>query len=188
MIPGSAIGIPDYVIANWATLYQPLALGAIAANPTAALELLRVARVPFELSNPATIAESILGLLWYNVFGTNDAVAKLGGNPFDNRFRWYFGSSNDLLLNVRVRRFAAFPVALAAMRAYDTSGSLTIPLVTLHTTRDQIVPFLHEVKYLFKVRPRERGLFLPIPIDRYGHCNFTAADVLTAFGALTLIP
>jgi len=188
VIPGSAIEIPDYVIANWATLYQPLALGAIAANPTAALELLRVARVPFELSNPATIAESILGLLWYNVFGTNDAVAKLGGNPFDNRFRWYFGSSNDLLLNLRVRRFAASPVALAAMRAYDTSGSLTIPLVTLHTTRDQIVPFLHEVKYLFKVRPRERGLFLPIPIDRYGHCNFTAADVLTAFVTLTLIP
>ena len=42
--------------------------------------------------------------------------------------------------------------------------------------------------YLFKVQPRERGLFLPIPIDRYGHCNFNAADVLTPFGALTLIP
>ena len=105
-----------------------------------------------------------------------------------SRSRWYFGSSNDLLLNLRVRRFAALPGALAAMRPYETSGSLTIPLVTLHTTRDQIVPFLHEVKYLFKVQPSERGLFLPIPIDRYGHCNFTAADVLTAFGALTLIP
>ena len=38
------------------------------------------------------------------------------------------------------------------------------------------------------ITPAAAILFLPIPIDRYGHCNFTAADVLTAFGALTLIP
>lgn len=188
VIPGAAIPIPNDVIANWFTVHVPQVLGAIAANPTATLELLRVAHVPVDLSNPATIPQSVVRLLSYNVLGTNDAMARLGGNPFDNRLRWYFGSSNDLRLNLRVQRFSASRTALAALRPYETTGDLRIPLVTLHTTRDEIIPFLHELQYLFKVRPRGRGVFLPIPADRYGHCNFNASDLLTAFGAMLLIP
>ena len=50
-----------------------------------------------------------INALWYNVFATNDAVSKLGGNPYGNRGRWYFGSSNDLRLNLLVRRFSGRP-------------------------------------------------------------------------------
>jgi hypothetical protein len=32
-----------------------------------------------------------------------------------------------------------------------TSGQLSVPLVTLHTTGDPIVPFLHEALYADKV-------------------------------------
>jgi pimeloyl-ACP methyl ester carboxylesterase len=188
VIPGSPISIPSHVINKWDTVYQPHVIAAIAANPPAALELLRVAHVPFEGSNPATIAQSVVGVLWYNIFGTNDANGKLGGNSYENRFRWYFGSSDDLRLNLRVRRFRATAAALTALKAYETTGDLRIPLVTLHTTRDEIIPFWHELLYLIKQRPRERGVFLPIPVDRYGHCEFTAAEVLAAFGVLLTIP
>lgn len=188
IIPGSPIAIPEEVIANWERIYVPRILGALGANPSAAVELLKVAHVPFEASNPATIAQGVIGLLFYNVLGTNDATAKLGGNPYDNRFHWYFGSSNDLRLNLRVRRFAASATALRTLRAFETTGKLTIPLVTLHTTRDNIVPFWHELVYALKVRPTERGRFLPLPSPAFGHCNFTAADVLTVFVALLAIP
>ncbi len=107
---------------------------------------------------------------------------KLGGNPFGNRLRWYFGSSNDLRLNLLVQRFTASPVARAALTQYETNGNLSIPLVTLHTTGDELIPFWHELLYLPKVDLSGRGRFFPIPVVRYGHCNFTANEVLTAFG------
>ena len=40
---------------------------------------------------------------WYNVFATNDGIEKLGGQPFDNGWRWYTGSSDDLRLNIGVK-------------------------------------------------------------------------------------
>ncbi len=67
------------------------------------------------------------------------------------------------------------------MAPYETNGDLRIPLVTLHTTADEIAPFAHELLYLPKVDRTERGAFLPIPIARYGHCNFTAQEVALSF-------
>lgn len=188
VIPGSAIAIPPPVIATWESEYVPAILNALTADPAAAVELLSVAGVPFVPGVPATIAQSVIGVLWYNVHATNDARRKLGGNPFDNRDRLYTGSSNDTDLNLRVHRFNASPGALAALREYETSGNLTIPLVALHTTDDEIVPFGHVALYGAKAQPAGRGVFVPMPVARYGHCNFTTAEVLTAFGALVTIP
>ena len=56
---------------------------------------------------------TVTGVLWYNIFATNDAIARLGGQPFDNKTRLYHGSDNDLRLNLGVQRAAADPAALA---------------------------------------------------------------------------
>jgi hypothetical protein len=53
--------------------------------------------------------------------------------------------------------------------------------VTLHTTSDEVIPFWHELLYLPKVDLTDRGRFVPIPAFRYGHCNFTSAEMLAAF-------
>lgn len=180
LLPGSAVEIPPQLMANWQA-YVPLILGALAAHPDRALELMRVSRAAYDPTNPATVGNTTINMLWYNVFATNDAVAKLGGNPFGNRLRWYFGSSNDLRLNLSVRRFTASPVARASLREYETSGDLQIPLVTLHTTADEVVPFWHELLYLPKLDPSGRGRFVPLPVSRYGHCNFTASEIVGAF-------
>lgn len=187
LIPGDATWIPDAVIQNWESVFVPAVTGAVAVNPGKAMELLKVAGVAFEPSQPATILRSVLGVLWYNIFATNDAVAKLGGNPYSNRGRFYFGSSNDWRLNLRVRRYDASPVARQAVKAYETSGDLTIPLVTLHTTADEIIPFWQEWRYAFKVHPTGGGAWVPIPVSRYGHCNFNASEALFAFLLLQLI-
>ena len=63
------------------------------------------------------------------------------------------------------------------MGPYETNGDLSIPLVTIHTTADDVAPFAHELLYLPKVDTSARGLFLPVPIQRYGHCNFTATEI-----------
>jgi pimeloyl-ACP methyl ester carboxylesterase len=188
VIPGSAIAIPPGVVQNWETVYAPAVTAALVANPARALELMRVAKAAYDPSNLATVVTSALNILRYNVKGTNDATVKLGGNPFGNRLTWYFGSSNDLRLNLTVRRFAASPAAIGAMHAYETNGDLRVPLVTLHTTADEAVPFGHELLYLTKVDLFDRGRFLPIPVARYGHCNFTAQELLASFGLAVSLP
>ena len=182
IIPDSPIDVPPAVRALWQSVYVPKVVEALGRNPARALELMRVSHSAFDPADHSTIATTTISKLTYNVLGANDAAAQLGGNPFGNRLRWYFGSSNDLRLNLTVRRFTASPAARAALQEYETNGNLSIPLVTLHTTADEVVPFWHELLYLPKVDLSDRGSFFPIPAARYGHCNFTAQEVVTAFG------
>ena len=162
--------MPPDLIANWVKQYLPAVQSAIEANPARAIELMRTAKAAYDPANPATLVQTAANVLWYNVFGTANATETLGGNPFGNQRRLYFGSSNDLRLNLRVQRFAASPVAIAEMTRYETSGRLTRKLVTLHTTGDEVVPFWHEPLYAAKVfLTGHRGL-LPLPVARYGHC------------------
>ena len=185
VIPGTAIDVPPDVPAKWFTQYVPAIVGALQANPARARELMRTSGAAFDPANPATIAQTAVNVLWYNVFGGTDAETKLGGNPFGNQLRLYLGSSNDLRLNLRVQRFAASSVAVAKMTQDETTGRLKRPLITLHTKADDVVPFLHEPVYLAKVLLTGHSGLLPLPVDRYGHCNFNTNELLTAF-ALTV--
>lgn len=177
---GSPIAIDPAVIAAWPLLATQTIPNALAANPAAALELMKVSRAAYDPADPSTIVRTTVNMLTYNILGANDAAAKLGGNPFGNRLRWYFGSSNDLKLNLSVKRFTASATARAALDQYETNGNLSIPLVTVHTTRDEVIPFWHELLYLPKVDLSQRGRFLPIPVARYGHCNLSVNEVVAA--------
>jgi pimeloyl-ACP methyl ester carboxylesterase len=186
---GSPIDIPTREITAWLNGSLPAQVrDRLERQPVRALELMKVSRAPHDPDNFETVTSTALSVLAYNLLATNDAREKLGGNPFDNRSRWYSGSSNDARLNRRVRRFAADPAPIEALRQYETSGRLSIPLVTMHTTGDDTVPFTHEVLYSFKLRPTNRGAFVPLPILRYGHCDFTVPEVLTAFAVLLAQP
>jgi hypothetical protein len=107
------------------------------------------------------------------------------GGPSDIPYRWYWGSNNDLLLNLRTARFRASPLALAAIRAnYETSGKPRIPIVMPHTTQDEVVRFEQSLRYRLKARPEGTGRVTVIPITRFGHCNFTPAEIVLSFALL----
>ncbi len=184
VLPGSPVTIPQEVIADWDS-YESQIRAALALAPGRTLELLRVARVPVaNFSEDAVPA--IAGVLWYNVHGTNDAAAKLGGRPYENSRRRYSGSSNDLLLNLRVPRFAAAAPSLGEiMEHYNTSGALKVPLVTLHTLHDPIVPAWHEILYSIKTAlTGSSANRLNLIVPGSGHCEFTPGEVILAFAAL----
>ena len=188
VLPGSPTEIPSALLAGWDSTYAPRIAAALNNDPARALELMRVSHAaidPPDVTGP-TVTESALALLWYNVFGTNDAAAKLGGNPFSNHARWYSGSTNDLRLNLLVRRVGASSSALVAMRRYQTSARLARPVVTLHTTADPVVPVWQSLIYWLRADTATRGQFTFIPTARYGHCSFTASELLTAFFLLAL--
>ena len=185
VMPGSPISIPQSLIANWPAYYtmtiQPL---IFAPTNTAQLEqLLRVSHAPYVSGVITTINKSVFDALDYSVMATNDAIEKLGGQPFDNQDRVYTGSADDAQLNLLVQRFTADQTALNNIDAlYQTTGQLSVPLVTLHTTLDQQVPYWHEPLYRVKVIQSDSlALHQPIEINRYGHCNFEASEVVGAF-------
>jgi pimeloyl-ACP methyl ester carboxylesterase len=188
VIPGSPVDIPQEVMDNWDNLYAPAVVAALAADPGATEQLLNTANVPINQQDPAVNIEALVGVLWYNVFATNNARQVLGGQPFDNARRIYLGSNNDRRLNRLVARFTADPAAAAQIAAYyQTSGDLTVPTNTLHTVKDPTVPYWHETLFNLKVLAHhDLSLHVNFPALAYGHCNFTPRQVLVAFGVLVL--
>jgi pimeloyl-ACP methyl ester carboxylesterase len=187
VIPGHPFAPPPALVANWQAYYDAVVV-PIVLHPDNRARLdqwARVANLPFDASNYlATVEESMRDVLRYSVVNLPDAATTIGGFPFDNTSRAYRGSSNDALLNLFVPRAAADPVALSVMQTqYQTTGVLQRPLVTLHTLRDQQVPYWHEQLYTLKTLAS--GAFLTrhlnIAIDRFEHCNFTAQELIGSF-------
>jgi pimeloyl-ACP methyl ester carboxylesterase len=187
VIPGDAVNVPNISPAKWDDDYIPDIEAAFRARPDRLDKLLRVSRAPFDPNVPQTKIDTAVEILWYNVFATNDAQEKLGGNPYDNSRRLYLGSGNDFWLNLLVKRYYADRPALAAIDAYyQTSGKLAAPLVTLHTTADPIVPYWHEPLYSVKALVNSGLLHTNLPVFRYGHCSFRAEEALVGLGLLIL--
>ncbi len=196
--------IPEEVIDNWywcadenrnanypcvddrEDAYQTKVREVLEDDPDKTRQLVRVARVPVSLREPSRAIDALVELLWYNVFATNDGIAKLGGQPYDNALRWYWGSSNDWRLNRNVTRFHATGGAAGEIEAsYQTSGDLSVPIVTLHTLQDPVVPYWHEPIYRWKVwKNDDQWLHTSIPSLRYGHCSFGAGEALFALAWL----
>jgi hypothetical protein len=187
LLPGSPISIPQSLMTNWETTYWPQVMNALIGNQDKAIQLLQVTGGAYDPNDPLTTGgNTVKTVLWYNIFGTNDAIAKLGGLPFDNTNTHYTGSTNDTALNAGVQRFSADPAAQAELAAhYQTNGQVLWPMVTLHTSLDEIVPYWHEISYTAKVNPTWAGMrYQNIQVQRYGHCNFTQAEVLQALNAM----
>ncbi len=187
VLPGSPIQIPAALIANWETAFEPAVRAALISNPARTAQLVRVGGIAVDPANPSSAVESVVDALWYNVFATNDARAKLGGgNPYDNHLHWYVGSSNDLLLNLTVRRFRADASALAALQAFEASGALRRPAQMIHTRFDPVVPFWQALIYQGEALARSGFNLLSVPSDNYGHCAFDVEEVLASFAFLVL--
>jgi len=189
VLPGNAMSIPSSLMNKWDTVYVPLIGDVLTANPLNTQQLLSVTSAPIDPFTPNTIGETTLGILWYNVFATDDAIKKLGGKPYDNRDRVYVGSLDDNALNAGIKRYKARQSALDEIASnYETSGLLLRPLVTMHTTGDPIVPYWHQTLYTTKVLANNLSSpYLPIEIVRYGHCSFTLPEVLNGFGSLVVL-
>jgi pimeloyl-ACP methyl ester carboxylesterase len=188
LMPGSVSSMPDEAMADWDTLWAGTLQPAI-FDPNAAAslqQLLRTARSTYMMNDPATIEKTVHDALWYNVFATNDLIAKLGGKPFDNTATHYMGSADDVALNAGVERVTGDAAAFAAADAhFETTGQLARPLVTLHTWMDQQVAYRQELLYSMKVKDAgATAQRVNYPVFRYGHCNFRPFEALVSFAIL----
>jgi pimeloyl-ACP methyl ester carboxylesterase len=183
----------EYIMSDdWDDYFDNTIKRLLRQYPKKAQQWAKVAQLPRDPDNIddpwSNSAKDVLrfSVVWPNL---KDAEKVLKGFPYDNRWKWYSGSKNDFLLNLKVKRFRADSDAVDEMKDhYNTSGKLEIPLITMHTKRDQQVPYWHEIFYMLKTI--KKGSFLKdhfnIPIDRYGHCNFTREEALGGFAMMLL--
>ena len=91
--------------------------------------------------------------------------------------------AEDLRTLEQAPRIEADLEAVAYLIAHITfTGDLQLPVLTLHTTDDGLVPVEHEQAYASVVRAAGNAdLLRQLYVYRAGHCTFTPAEMIAAF-------
>jgi pimeloyl-ACP methyl ester carboxylesterase len=187
LIAGEPISIPVALLDDWETTVYSETVKPLLLSPASVVSMSQVISVTgaatLNAGAAAGMEPTFDRLLWYNVQATNDARERLNGNPFGNFDRVYAGSLDDDALNQGIFRVAADTVATDEIAMnYETSGRLRVPLITLHTTGDEVVPYWHAPLYAQKVATAGSAVFYEHrQVDRFGHCAFQPLEVLSAF-------
>jgi pimeloyl-ACP methyl ester carboxylesterase len=181
VIPGDAMNVPEGL--DFGTQVIPAVIQAVSANFPAALELAAVDQIDLPYTNPAELINSILSTLFFNVVGTEDFDARIHRPYYSNTGRMYTGSSNDEALNAGVDRFESSPAGDNYLKHwYEPDGKLDIPVLSLHTSMDAVVPLFHEPAYAEIVAAAGRSdMLVQRTVNRYGHCAFTGPEQIGAF-------
>jgi len=111
---------------------------------------------------------------------------RTGGNPSDNRNTIYSGFDDDAAVNRGVKRYAGDPKAREYIRQYYTpTGRISDPVLTIHTSYDQLVPS-RDVSYydVISAVAGTRDFFVAKYVVANGHCNINPQRTGTAFDAL----
>ena len=114
-------------------------VAAILANPQRAVALAAVDQVKVPYTTPSQLLLSIVRAIGYNIRGTNDLLARSGGqSPFGNLGLSYTRLGvPDPFLNAGVGRFAAQAGGIAYLNSYyQTRGSLAIMLTGRRPSRN----------------------------------------------------
>ena len=187
VIPGDALHVPPMEFSADSPVVKAI-VAAILAEPQKAAMLAAVDQIELPYRTPSELVLSIVRPLGYNIRGTNDLLARTGGqSPFGNLTTWYTGLLlYDSTVNAGVGRFTAKDAAIRYLNDYyRPRGTLRLPLLTLHTTMDPDVPFAHEAALAKIMAATGRSKWLAQQsVQRYGHCNVTPAEVLITLGRL----
>ncbi|WP_163709390.1 alpha/beta hydrolase [Mangrovibacterium lignilyticum] len=196
---GSPKGVSKHTMEAWndgsltAALVEALQNDYLYNNGNNIRQFLACARIPVNMQeeSPEDVIRSILEVLRFPVKATNDAIERLSGNPFNNKYpmREYQGSDNDRKLNLTVERVfrKTYDMAMANVNNYETTGFLTTPLLTMHTEFDHVSTYQHQIDYALKVQANSPfpELLVQFPVlGRYGHCAFTQEEVKQALDLL----
>lgn len=202
---GSPKRISKATIAAWDDKSLPDAIREILTNDylhndgNKVRQFVDCANIPIvDVSNQERTIQVILEVIRYPIKATNDAVARFGGNPFNNKspMRKYSGSDNDRKLNLTVERIKRKDWETAVQKVallYETSGELYTPLITVHKFNDHITFYEHQTKYISKVDaievppgyPHPSEFLFHIPVSgECAHCTFAIADIEAALALL----
>src|SRR6266567_8632223 len=185
VLPSDAANVPEGIDVTQAVVLP--ALVAMEANPDGALAMAQIDQIPIPFATSEELVESILTALAYYAIEFTDLSSRTHGHGFfDNSSTQYAGAlppEQLQAINADVQRFAASPSALTYLQHfYKPSGALRIPMLTLATSRDPVVPAFHQISYRDAVTAAGASDFLvQREIERYGHLTFTSEELGQAF-------
>jgi hypothetical protein len=109
-----------------------------------------------------------------------------GRNPFSNIGMSYRGSTDDAALNRGVARFAADPMAAAALKSDgDPTGVLPVPVVSIHSINDPQVVVEAQSAYRDAVKAAGSGdRLVQAFTDERAHTGQSASEIAAAIDAL----
>jgi hypothetical protein len=140
--------------------------------------------------------EFLLTNLGYSVFGMSELVRapdKLAGsNPFDNTGARYVlalppAEQAASTIDGRVERIAGDPFArLALAHSSQVNGNASVPIMSLHTSGDQLVPAWHQRQLRgWYAHSDAANLVQGIVVEsERSHCDFRAPELEAGWNAL----
>ena len=180
VLPGDVLTVPPDVLFRpgdplFIAVLNALQQGFVTPGaPT--LAFATAAKLPF--ISAQEIVAGALNAIGFNLRYTNDLLERTGGRSFYGNLDTVYPVAIDPF----VGRFAASRRGLRYLdRFYAPTGDIRSPMLTLHSTRDPVVPLFHETLYA--------GLapghwLVQRTTNSFGHCAFTQQEVLTAFDDL----
>jgi len=190
VLPSDAASVPEGIDVTQAVVLP--ALAAMQANPNGALAMAQIDQIPIPFATSEELVESILTALAYYAIEFTDLSSRTHGHWFfDNSDTQYTGAlppEQLQAINAGVQRFTASADALSYLEHfYNPSGALRIPMLTLATSRDPVVPGFHQISYKDAVTAAGASDFLvQREIERYGHLTVTPEELGQAFNDLVL--
>ena len=177
VLPGDVITVPPGLAFSPGTPLFHAVLNALLRGfvmpgaPTVAFAA--AAKIPY--ATPQELIAGTLSAIGFNIRFTNDLLDRTGGHPFYDNTGTVYPPAVDGL----VGRFAAStPGTEYFERNYEPSGDLSFPMLTLHTTRDAVVPVVHQSLYATRA-PAE--WLVQRTISRAGHCAITPQEAVASF-------
>jgi hypothetical protein len=190
VLPGNA-GEVDTGIDILTAIVQPAVVAMAGDGGAGALAIASIDQTPVPFTNGAQLVESMYTALGSHAGSFSEFAPKLPRSRyFDNQTVTYTSGVLPApvmsFYNGMVGRFAASPSALNYMaHYYRPSGALAVPMVMLSTSHDPVLPGFHQAIYSGLVAAAGNSDFLvQRTVPRYGHCNFTPAELATAFSDL----
>jgi hypothetical protein len=160
---------------------------AVTANPQGLGIIQLLARHPLAGNNGQELVTSLITVLGFQMQGGADLFARAGSESFFDNAGWQYSSPGlpaALLtdINARVARYTRTHDAGEFLERWgEPSHRLRIPMMTLHTTRDPVVPVFHE-DLLAQVASGAN--LVQRRVDRYGHTPFSAGELMPHFNDL----
>ena len=196
VLPGSLFDGEALTLPQFLAQYQLPIVSAVSANSaglTAAI-LAQQTQLP-----GASVEEYVTALLFTTFFhhiSADDLLDRTRGQPFFGNQNTVYGPAAPIpgteplfaFLNAQAERASSTPAADAYVdRYYEPSGNLTIPVLTLHTSRDPVTPAWHEDLYAGRVASAGASSYLRRwLVPGFGHCNTAGVAPDPAFTVATV--
>ncbi|HEX8927259.1 MAG TPA: hypothetical protein VF786_15775 [Terriglobales bacterium] len=148
--------------------------------------------IPINQNDPVETISGLMYLIGFHIRYGADLIERTHDRiPFDNSTVVYNDPvypAADPIINNYVERYTASPDALNYVKQYYTpTGNIKIPMLTVHTTRDPVVPIWHEdLLAQAAAGAGSSNMLVQTKIDRFGHCTMTDQETFAAFQKLIM--